>query len=96
MGKDLVATGMEDDDARDDHARIEGLDLSVRSYNVLKSNGIHTVHQLFSLRKQEFLSLGHLTPPVAEEIRERLIAHRFLDQTHLIGPFTEDDEEESS
>ncbi len=91
MGKHLVATGMEDDDTP-----IEALGLSVRAYNCLKRSGISTVRQLFSLRKKEFLSLRNLTPHAAEEIRERLIACRFLHPTQPIGPFSEDDEDESS
>jgi DNA-directed RNA polymerase subunit alpha len=91
MGKHLVATGMQDDDAR-----IEALDLSVRAYNCLKRSGINTVRQLLSLQKKEFLALHHLTPRAAEEIRERLIARGFLHPTRLIGPFREDDEDQSS
>jgi DNA-directed RNA polymerase subunit alpha len=79
----------------DDDAYIETLDLTVRTYNSLKRKGINTVRQLLSLRKQEFLSIRHLGSRGAEEIRERLIAHRFLHPTQLIGPFSEDDEEEN-
>lgn len=87
MGKHLVATGMQDDDAP-----IEVLDLSVRAYNCLKRSGINTVRQLLSLQKKEFLALRHMTPHAADEIRERLIERGFLDPMRPIGPFREDDE----
>lgn len=85
MGRHLVATGMEDADAL-----IEALDLRVRTYNCLKRGGINTIRQLFSLRKQELLSLRNLTPENYEEIRERLLACGFMHPTHLIGPFAEE------
>lgn len=91
MGTYLVATGMEDHDPR-----IEALDLTVQTYNCLKRSGIHTVGQLFSLQKQELLSLRNMTPRLVEEIRDRLIACGFLDPAHLLGPFTEDDDQKRS
>jgi DNA-directed RNA polymerase subunit alpha len=90
MGKPLVATGLQDNDAG-----IEVLDLSVRTYNCLKRAGINTVRQLLSLQKKEFLAFRNLTPHAVEEIREQLIVCGFLDPSHLIGPFREDDEEQS-
>ena|SRR5690349_21851293 len=85
MGKHLVATGTLDDDTP-----IEALDLTVRTYNCLKRSHIDTVHQLFSLRKQELLRIRNLTLQNVEEIRERLIACRFMHPTQLIGPFADE------
>ena len=90
MGNPLVATGTQGDDAL-----IEVLDISVRAYNCLKRSGIDTVRQLLSLQKKEFLALRHLTPRAAEEIREQLIICGFLHPSQLIGPFREDDEDQS-
>jgi DNA-directed RNA polymerase subunit alpha len=83
MGKQLLTTG------------IEELELTVRTYTSLKRSGVHTVGQLLALRKQELLSIGYLTPRRIDEIRDRLIACQFLDPAHLLGPFTQDEEEES-
>jgi len=86
MGKHVVATGTQDDDAR-----LEILDLTVRTYNCLKRSNISTVRQLLSLRKKELLGIRNLSSQNYEEIRERLIACRFLAPTQLIGPFADED-----
>ncbi len=91
MGQHIVATWTEDDDTP-----IETLDLSVRIYNCLKRSNISTVRQLLSMRKKELLSIRHLTPQNCEEIREQLIAHRFMHPTQLIGPFAEEESDDEA
>ncbi len=93
MGQNRVATGTEDDDAP-----IETLDLTVRTYNCLKRSHIVTVRQILALGKQELLRIRRLTPQNYEEIRERVIACGFMSPTQLLGPFTEeeDDQDEGS
>ncbi len=90
MGQNRVATGTQDNDPP-----VETLDLGVRTYNCLKRSNIVTVRQLLSLRKQELLRIRNLTAQNYEEIRERLIACRFMSPTQLIGPFTEEEDEGS-
>jgi DNA-directed RNA polymerase subunit alpha len=91
MGQNSVATWAEDDDTP-----IETLDLSVRSYNCLKRNNISTVRQLLSLRKNELLSIRNLTPQSYEEIREQLIAHRFMHPSQPIGPFAKEESDDEA
>jgi len=91
MGQHLVATGTQDDDTP-----IETLDLAVRTYNCLKRSNISTVHQLLSMRKQELLRIRNLTPQNYEEIRERLIARRFMHPTQLIGPFADEESDDEA
>jgi DNA-directed RNA polymerase alpha subunit len=76
-----------------DDSRIEALDLTVRTYNCLKRGRIDTVHQLLSLRKHELLSLRNLRPEDYEEIRERLIACKWIGPMQSIGPFTSEEED---
>ena len=91
MGQHLVATGTQDGDTP-----IETLDLAVRTYNCLKRNHISTVRQLLSLRKQQLLGIRNLTPQSYEEIRERLIACRFLHPTQLTGPFADEESDDEA
>lgn len=91
MGHNMVATGTQDDDAR-----IETLDLAVRTYNCLKRSNISTVGQLLSMRKKDLLRIRNLTPQNYEEIRERLIACEFMHPTQLIGPFADEESDEAA
>jgi DNA-directed RNA polymerase subunit alpha len=91
MGQNMVTTGTQDNDTP-----IETLDLAVRTYNCLKRSNISTVRRLLSLRKQELLSIRNLTPQNYEEIRERLIACRFMHPAQLIGPFADEESDDEA
>jgi hypothetical protein len=51
---------------------IEDLDLTVRSYNVLKRNGIDTLGKLTSTTERELLDLRNMGRRNVDEIREKL------------------------
>lgn len=51
---------------------LEELDLSVRSYNCLKRNGINTVKELCDLRESELMTLRNLGKKSFMEIVEKL------------------------
>lgn len=78
-----VATSLEEGD----NIPIEVLDLRVRTYNCLKRSNIHTVSQLLALSKAELLGIHNFGPQDYTEVRERLIAHGFMDSDHPGAPF---------
>jgi len=51
---------------------IEGLSLSLRSYNSLSREGIHTVGDLAAKTREELLAIDHIGPASVEEIRQKL------------------------
>jgi uncharacterized protein len=51
---------------------IEGLNLSLRSYNSLSREGIHTVGDLAARTREELLAIDHIGPASVEEIRQKL------------------------
>ena|SRR5215469_2469321 len=51
---------------------IEGLNLSLRSYNSLSREGIHTVGDLAAKTREELLAIDHIGPASVEEIRQKL------------------------
>jgi len=51
---------------------IETLNLSVRSYNSLRREGIHTVGNLAAKTPEELLAIDHIGPASVEEIRQKL------------------------
>src|SRR5262249_3054945 len=51
---------------------IEGLNLSLRSYNSLSREGIHTVGDLAARSREELLAIDHIGPASVEEIRQKL------------------------
>ena len=78
-----VATFLEEGD----NIPIEELDLTVRTFNCLKRNNIHTVGQLLVLSKAQLLGIRHFGPQNYAEVRERLIARGFMDPDHSGEPF---------
>jgi uncharacterized protein len=68
-----VATAKGDGEAGGSRARpIEELSLSVRSYNSLRREGIHTVGDLAAKTREELLAIDHIGPASVEEIRQKL------------------------
>jgi uncharacterized protein len=51
---------------------IEGLNLSLRSYNSLRREGIETVGDLAAKTREELLAIDHIGPASVEEIRQKL------------------------
>jgi carbon monoxide dehydrogenase subunit G len=51
---------------------IEELNLSLRSYNSLSREGIHTVADLAARTREELLAIDHIGPASVEEIRQKL------------------------
>src|SRR5215469_6752699 len=51
---------------------IEGLSLSLRPYNSLSREGIHTVGDLAAKTREELLAIDHIGPASVEEIRQKL------------------------
>jgi uncharacterized protein len=51
---------------------IEGLNLSLRSYNSLRREGIHTVGDLTAKTREELLAIDYIGPASVEEIRQKL------------------------
>ncbi len=60
--------GQEDGFARP----IEELNLSLRSYNSLRREGIHTVGELAAKTGEDLLAIDHIGPASVEEIRQKL------------------------
>jgi carbon monoxide dehydrogenase subunit G len=51
---------------------IEKLNLSLRSYNSLRREGIHTVRELAAKTREQLLAIDHIGPASVEEIRQKL------------------------
>jgi DNA-directed RNA polymerase subunit alpha len=67
----IFAQGTEDDNSELDRA-IEGLDLSVRSYNCLKRAGIHSVRQLVEFSENDLLNIRNFGVKSIEEVKDKL------------------------
>ena len=52
---------------------IEDLNLTVRSYNCLKREGIHTVGELMSRSEQDLLDIRNFGAKSIEEVKQKLI-----------------------
>lgn len=62
----------EEDDNSELDKPIEGLDLSVRSYNCLKRAGIHTVRQLVDYSENDLLNIRNFGVKSIEEVKDKL------------------------
>lgn len=67
----IFATGAEEDNAELDK-QIEDLDLSVRSYNCLKRDGIHSVRQLVEFSENDLLNIRNFGVKSIEEVKDKL------------------------
>ena len=68
----IFATGVEEEDNTDLDRAIEGLQLSVRSYNCLKRAGIHTVRQLVEFSENDLLNIRNFGVKSIEEVKDKL------------------------
>lgn len=68
----IFAAGVEEEDNTDLDKAIEGLQLSVRSYNCLKRAGIHTVRQLVEFSENDLLNIRNFGVKSIEEVKDKL------------------------
>ena len=68
----IFSTGVEEEDNTDLDKAIEGLQLSVRSYNCLKRAGIHTVRQLVEFSENDLLNIRNFGVKSIEEVKDKL------------------------
>jgi DNA-directed RNA polymerase subunit alpha len=68
----IFASGIEEEDNTDLDRAIEGLQLSVRSYNCLKRAGIHTVRQLVEFSENDLLNIRNFGVKSIEEVKDKL------------------------
>ena len=61
------------------HTPIEVLDLSVRVYNCLRRSGLMTVGQVLERTEDELLNIRNFGRKPYDELRDRLIEHRYID-----------------
>jgi carbon monoxide dehydrogenase subunit G len=61
-----------DDQEGEPDPSLESLNLSVRSYNSLRREGIHTVPQLATRTSEQLLAIDGIGPASVEEIRQKL------------------------
>lgn len=67
--------------AEPNNGKIEELNLSTRSYNVLINNGIRTIKDLISLTEEEVKSFENLGKGSYQDIVEKLAAHGYILET---------------
>lgn len=65
---------------------IEDLDLSVRAYNCLKRAGITKVGQVLEMSEDDLLGVRNFGKKSLEELRERLAARGFIENSRLAPP----------
>ena len=65
----------EDDSAPSDYAiTVEELNLSVRSYNCLKREGINTVSELVALSETQLMNIRNFGQKSVDEVRDKLVS----------------------
>ncbi len=65
-------SGQQDDQRSAQDQSIESLNLSIRSYNSLRREGIHTVTDLAARTRENLLAIDGIGPASVEEIRQKL------------------------
>ena len=79
---------------------IEELDLTVRSYNCLKREGIHTVGELVGRSEQDLLDIRNFGAKSIEEVKQKLVDMGLslkdsppgFDPSSAVGAYSDDDE----
>jgi DNA-directed RNA polymerase subunit alpha len=71
-GIEIGPSPIDDQLAADLALPVEDLDLTVRSYNCLKREGIHTVSELVSRSEQDLLDIRNFGSKSIEEVKEKL------------------------
>ena len=69
---DTIVEKSGSDDAQVLKMTIEGLDLSVRSYNCLKRASIHSVRQLVEFSENDLLNIRNFGVKSIEEVKDKL------------------------
>jgi uncharacterized protein len=64
--------GDQEGDQADQDQMLESLNLTVRSYNSLRREGIHTVADLAGQTREQLLAIENIGPASVEEIRQKL------------------------
>jgi carbon monoxide dehydrogenase subunit G len=67
-----ASEGSGDDQEGDLAQPIEELGLSLRSYNSLRREGVHTVRDLCARSREDLLAIDHIGPASVEEIKQKL------------------------
>ena len=67
-----ASEGSGDDREADLAQPIEELGLSLRSYNSLRREGVHTVRDLSARTREDLLAIDHIGPASVEEIKQKL------------------------
>jgi carbon monoxide dehydrogenase subunit G len=65
-------SGQQDDQESAQDQSIESLNLSIRSYNSLRREGVHTVTDLAARTRENLLAIDGIGPASVEEIRQKL------------------------
>jgi DNA-directed RNA polymerase subunit alpha len=79
---------------------IEDLNLTVRSYNCLKREGIHTVGELVGRSEQDLLDIRNFGAKSIEEVKQKLVDMGLslkdsppgFDPSSAVGAYSDDDE----
>src|SRR5207248_10322030 len=79
---------------------IEDLDLTVRSYNCLKREGIHTVGELVGRSEQDLLDIRNFGAKSIEEVKQKLVDMGLslkdsppgFDPSSAVGAYSDDDD----
>ncbi|MDN5746073.1 MAG: DNA-directed RNA polymerase subunit alpha, partial [Nocardioidaceae bacterium] len=82
---------------------IEQLDLTVRSYNCLKREGIHTVGELLSRSEQDLLDIRNFGAKSIDEVKAKLVEMGLslkdsapgFDPSAALAAYGDEDEDES-
>jgi uncharacterized protein len=69
---DEGADGEQEGDLADSDQSVESLNLTLRSYNSLRREGIHTVSDLAGQTREQLLAIENIGPASVEEIRQKL------------------------
>src|SRR6266705_431682 len=86
--------------ARELNVDAEGLNLTVRSYNCLKREGIHTVGELVGRSEQDLLDIRNFGAKSIEEVKQKLVDMGLslkdsppgFDPSSAVGAYSDDDE----
>jgi DNA-directed RNA polymerase subunit alpha len=60
-----------------DERPVEDLELTVRSYNCLKREGVDTIGQLATMTEEELMNIRNLGMKSVDEIRSKLIEYGY-------------------
>ncbi|MFY0409843.1 DNA-directed RNA polymerase subunit alpha [Solicola sp. PLA-1-18] len=99
-GIDIGPSPVDEQLAADLALPVEDLQLTVRSYNCLKREGIHTVGELISRSEQDLLDIRNFGSKSIDEVKAKLVEMGLslkdspagFDPTAVLGDYSDDDE----